>query len=857
VIEPKPLSQAQADQRLMIDGPNVIKTQRKRSLIERNLAMGREPMFLLLVLAAGIYLVLGDLSEGLVLGTFVVAIWCLTLYQEGMADASIAALRELSQHHAQVIRSGAICKITSDRIVVGDWVQVSEGDRIPADGLLVQCDNLEVDESLLTGESLAVRKEMDNCAPEDSRQVFSGTFVVRGQGLFIVKATGAHTEIGKIGSALDEIAAEPTPLQRQTEQLVKTLSWMGLMLCSAMVIALGVRTGDWLGAFLSGIALGMAMLPEEYPVVLTIFPALGAHRLAKQGVLTRHINAIETLGATTVLCTDKTGTLTQNRMQVQALAVQQVDQPMPTAWLAGKDVGHDFIPKEFEALIAHAVWASAAQPFDPMEEALHLFGQQHVPRMAHCQDDWFLVKSYPLGSQIKAMTQVWRQSPNGFVVAGKGAPEAVMNLCHLSAQEIAAWQPILHAMSSQGLRVLAVAQGHAVQGEWPDSCLGLEYTLLGLIGLSDPIRDEVPQAMNDCLQAGIRVVMITGDYPTTACSIAVQVGMPKAEVISGDEVDRLTDSALQERMKLVNVCARINPHQKLRIVQAFMRQGEIVTMTGDGVNDAPALRAAHVGVAMGARGTDVARSAADLVLVDDHFASIVGGIRTGRRIFANLKQSMSYIFAIHIPIAGLALFPMWFDQPALFLPLHIALIEMIIDPACSLAFENEPESGDCMSSPPRDTRLPLFDAETLWRATAQGILVLMSTLASYAASVCSGLTHGSADEMRSMVMVTFVVANGVLIFASKSRQSRPWPSWFQGRTKSIVHSSGLHSCTLLKPRNVSATVIALGTVALVLLTMYWPWAGKYLRFEPLSASALGLAFACGCLGWVVNAVMKR
>lgn len=854
----EPLSEAQAAERLASDGPNAIKAKRQRSLAARVLAMGREPMFLLLVLAAALYLVLGDVNEGLVLGSFVLAILGLTLYQEGKAETSIASLRELSQHHAQVLRAGVVRRIASECIVVGDWVQVSEGDRIPADGRVLRCDNLEVDESLLTGESVAVRKDVDDCAPEDAKQVYSGTFVVRGQGLFIVKATGARTEIGKIGSTLDRMVSAPTPLQRQTARLVKILSWVGLVLCSVMVLVLGLRNGEWLAALLSGIALGMAMLPEEYPVVLTIFPALGAHRLAKQGVLTRHINAIETLGATTVLCTDKTGTLTQNRMQVQAWVVQEANQAEPTVWEVGRPQDAKAMPKVFEAVVAHTVWASAAQPFDPMEEAFHAFAQQHVPHLARCQDDWQLVKSYPLEPRIKAMTQVWRlASDEEFVVATKGAPEAIMGLCRWSAQDMAAWQPTLRALSSQGLRVLAVARGQAAKGEWPASSQGLEYTWLGLVGLSDPVRQEVPQAMADCQRAGIRVVMITGDYPLTASTIAHHAGMPRAEVISGDEVDGLSDTALQTRMRQVNVCARITPHQKLRIVQALMRQGEIVTMTGDGVNDAPALRAAHVGVAMGARGTDVAREAADLVLVDDHFASIVGGIRTGRRIFANLKKSMSYIFAIHIPIAGLAVFPMWFDQPPLFLPLHIALIEMIIDPACSLAFESEPESGDIMSTPPRDTRSPLFDAATLWQATAQGLLVLMSALAAYAASGLSWLTHASTDQTRSMVMVAFVVANGVLIFVSKSRGSGPWHAPRIPLTRSVDVPAAAAFLNGRQPRNEAAIVIALGTLALVLVAIYWPWLAQHLRFEPLSPAALGMAVVCGGLGWGVNALPKR
>jgi Ca2+-transporting ATPase len=827
------LSSSAAEVILAANGPNELEAAKKGSLISRIAIMLHEPMFLLLLAAAVLYLAVGDLGEGLTLAVFVLAVLGLTLYQEGKSETSIESLRELNRHQAQVIRDSATIKIPSKHIVKDDLVIISEGDRIPADGELICADNLEVDESLLTGESIPVSKTCSSENSQASSAVYSGTYVIRGQGVFKVTATGVNTEIGKIGSTLNRLDADATPLHKQTARLVKVLAMIGLGLCTTMVITLGLRTGDWLASLLSGIALAMAMLPEEYPVVLAIFPALGAHRLAKQGVLTRHINAIETLGATSILCTDKTGTLTQNRMTIQALAVQPIDTAIPSIFYS-KDSKE--LPESFHRIVEHAILASAPKPFDPMEVAFHDFGEAWLVNTQHIHKEWELIQTYPLSPELRAMSHVWRVAgSSGYVISAKGAPEAVMDLCHMTFSEQALWKKTIDELATQGLRVLAAAEGHHTGDQWPKSAHDFEFEWLGLIGLADPLREEVPAAMAECQAAGIRVVMITGDYPATAQVIAAQAGMPLGEVITGNGVDLLNDLELQHRLKSVNVCARISPPQKLRIVEALKRNGDIVTMTGDGVNDAPALRAADVGVAMGLRGTDVAREAADLVLVDDNFASIVRGIRTGRRIYSNLQKSMAYIFAIHIPIALLALIPMVFALPPLFLPLHIALLEMIIDPACSLAFENEPESSSCMSSPPRNTNAPLFGIPAMTSAFVQGLLVLASASIAYWASAHILDQGDSVDHARAMVMVAFVVANGCLIFISKS--------------------DGRHLMRVTRPLNWTAITIALGTLALIMLAIYLPWLANSLKFSPLGADSLAIAIACGSIGMIANLVV--
>lgn len=822
------LSTAQAATRLANDGPNDITPAHRRSVASRLLDMLRQPMFALLLAAAVLYMMLGDLTEGLTLSVFVLAVLALTFYQEGKSEASIQALRDLTQAQAQVIRSGQKLQVPAREVVTGDLLVLSEGDRVAADGQLQSANNLQIDESLLTGESVPVNKSTD----DSDNAVHAGSFVVRGQGLARVTATGQRSQIGRIGQSLNELTSGTTPLQAQTAQLVQRLAVIVLLMCIGMVLTLGLRSGQWIPALLSGIALAMAILPEEYPVVLTIFPALGAHRLTREGVLTRRINAIETLGATTVLCTDKTGTLTQNRMTVTAMAVGPAHAPV----MASLTSSASALPKAFHPLLEHAILASAPEPFDPMETAFHATGQIHLAQTPHLHDDnWRLVQRYALSHELKAMSHVWQFDESlDRVVSAKGAPEAVMDLCHLSQADQQAWSRTIDSMAAQGLRVLAVAQSHFEGNDWPETPHAFAFEWLGLIGLTDPLRPEIPQAMAECQSAGIRVIMITGDYPATAQVIAQQAGLPPGQTLTGDALDRLSDEALQALLPQVSVCARISPHQKLRIVQALQAHGEVVTMTGDGVNDAPALQAAHVGVAMGLRGTDVAREAADLVLVDDNFASIVRGIRVGRRIFGNLQKSMRYIFAIHIPIAGIALAPMVMAWPALMLPLHVALLEMVIDPACSIAFENEPADADVMQRPPRDTRAALFGMKDIAWALAQGLLVLACVGLTYAWA--KGWIIGEAppawreEEIRAMVFVTLVLGDAALIVVNRA-------------------APGQFLASLRVP-NPSAWGVIVLAWACVVLGMYWPWLAEALKFSPLQAPQWAVAVTAGGLSLV-------
>ncbi|PUE53204.1 cation-translocating P-type ATPase [Limnohabitans parvus] len=840
------LTTTEASKRLTAYGPNEIQQTPPRSLWRRSLDILRQPMFALLCIAALLYIFLGDLTEGLTLSVFVLAVLALTFYQEGKSEKSIQALRDLTQAYAQVVRSGQALKVPARDVVVGDWLMLSEGDRVAADGRLIRSDHLQIDESLLTGESVPVNKApLANGKASVRGTVSAGTFVVRGQGLAEVTATGNQSQIGRIGQSLAQLHTDATPLQKQTARLVKVLAGIVGVLCVAMVITLGIRTGQWLPALLSGIALAMAILPEEYAVVLTIFPAMGAHRLAHEGVLTRHINAIETLGATSVLCTDKTGTLTENRMTVTALAVPKYPDPNHSpsepAEVVTWNTAAGELSEAFHALVEHAILASAPEPFDPMETAFHTMGQQHLSDTGHLHSDWALVQTYALSPALKAMSHIWKMDAGpARSVSAKGAPEAVMDLCHLTEAQRQIWGRAADDMAAQGLRVLAVAQSRFVGDDWPETPHAFDFQWLGLMGLTDPLRAEIRQAVAECQSAGIRVIMITGDYPTTARVIATQAGLPDGETLTGDALDQLSDVQLRTILPRVTVCARISPHQKLRIVHALQADGDVVTMTGDGVNDAPALKAAHVGVAMGARGTDVAREAADLILVDDNFASIVRGIRVGRRIFGNLQKSMGYIFAIHIPIAGIALLPMVMGWPPLVLPLHVALLELVVDPACSIAFENEPAEADVMQRPPRDTRAPLFGGDAIALAMGQGLCVLASVaLTFFAAHAGYGSVFTavlSVEQIRTMVFITLIAGNAALILANRAGGGKFWRSW---RT----------------PNRTAYAVIGLA-MAFLALAIHWPWLSTPLKFEPLPLGPTVIAMGSGLLSLISVAVLQ-
>ncbi|HEY0984467.1 cation-translocating P-type ATPase [Schlesneria sp.] len=826
LVEPSGLSEAEVAVRVQQHGYNELPSSKGRSIFATAWDVVREPMFLLLLACGTIYLLLGDVQEAVMLLGFVFVVLGITLYQERKTERALEALRDLSSPRALVIRGGERKRVAGRDVVPDDLVVLAEGDRVPADAVVLSCNNLSSDESLLTGESVPVRKvawdgvrEMTRPGGEDLPFVFSGTLIVQGQGIAQVRTTGIHTEMGNIGKALQTVQTEGTRLQQEVGRLVRRVAAFGLALCLIVIVLYGISRGNWLQGFLAGITLAMAMLPEEFPVVLTIFLALGAWRLSKMNVLARRVPVIETLGSATVLCVDKTGTLTANRMSVRKLAVDG-------AVLDVEQQTSQALPEEFHEIVEFGILASQRDPFDPMEKAFHDLGNARLAETEHLHADWTLERGYSLSPELLAMSHVWK-SPAGqdYVLATKGAPEAIADLCHLNADRTKIIAEQVAAMALDGLRVLGVAKGVYGQQVLPGEQHDFTFEFLGLVGLADPVRPTVPAAVEECCTAGIRVVMITGDHPTTAKSIARKAGIkPVDEIITGPELDALEEAELRRRVQTVNVFARMVPEQKLRLVNALKANGEVVAMTGDGVNDAPALKAAHIGIAMGGRGTDVAREAASLVLLTDDFASIVQSVRMGRRIFDHLQKAMTYIVAVHVPIAGMSLIPVMFGWPLALLPVHILFLELVIDPACSIVFEGEPEEADIMKRPPRNPNDALFGRRLLGLGLLQGASVLMIVLAVYLSAL---LGWHDALDATALSFTTLVVANLGLIFANRSWTRTIWST--------------------LRSPNPALWWVFGGTLFFLALVLYVPFLRDLFHFSLLHPSDLAICLGGGVL----------
>ncbi len=818
------LSTSEAEARLASEGPNTLPGPERRTLLRIILEVVREPMFLLLIAAGALYLSIGDPQEALMLLGFVAVIIGITVIQERRTERALDALRDLSQPHAVVIRGGERLTISTTQVVRGDLIVVSEGQRVPADGSLVDGTSLAVDESLLTGESVPVRKvartsdavPMERPGGEDTPFVFGGTLVVRGQGVVEVSATALKTEMGRIGAALSELSPGRSHLQEETRRIVRVVATGALVLAVAVTLIYGLTRGAWSQGILSGLATAMALLPEEFPVVLTVFLALGARRLSKQGVLTRRMAAIETLGSTTVLCCDKTGTLTQNQMRVRALWSPQ-----------GTWMSDDTTPmaEDVHGIVENGILASPVDPTDPMEVALHALGQAALSGTEHLHPDWALRREYPLTPELLAMTRAWStpEGQPGHRVSAKGAPEAIFDLCHLSDHETAQGVAKAQALASRGWRVLGVAHADHHSDTLPTIQHDFEFRFDGLVAFEDPLRDEVPEAIAQCHSAGVRVMMITGDYPETALAIAKSAGLPESLPIRGSDMGTLDDEALGARLATTHVAARIVPEDKLRIVQLLQASGEIVTMTGDGVNDAPALMAADIGVAMGQRGTQVAREAADVVLVHDDFGSLVVAMGEGRRIFDNLQKSMAYILAIHVPIAGLAIVPAVAGWSAALLPVHIVMLELIIDPACSLVFEAEPAEPGNMNRPPRARDATMIDRRILIGSVLQGLVVLAVVLVVFAWA--SARFPDSSDSVRSLTFMALMVSNVGLILANRSWDRSAW--------------------ALLKTYNPVFPWIAAAALAGVVGVTYLPGLNGILHFVAVPLALTGVAVLAG------------
>ena len=865
--EIKGLTDEEAAERLRRDGVNELTRERKGSILNIILDVLREPVFILLLAGALLYIIIGDLTEGLVLFTFILVIILIDIYQEARSSRAVEALRAMSSPRAKVLRNGVGKRIPGREVVLDDILFVTEGDIIPADAVILTANNLKVDESLLTGESLPVEKKhtiltekVDQSEEEyKSNHLYSSTLVVSGRSIARVIKTGDRTEVGLISGYLRAIEPEQTPLQRQTGLLVKRIGLIALISCLIVILYYVFVLIEIVPGILAGISLALALIPEEFPIVLTIFLALGSYRIAMKNVLTRRVPSIESLGSITVLCTDKTGTLTENKMKVAALAVFPtsktlnviegkyeddltiIEPILQTDDLCIKDVKNENlneikrftrqIPKEecdacveecnikgglilnlatieekvkqlqgdntekmdlpdqFDILARYAVLASEPNPFDPMELAFHELANQYVWRHKELAipTDWTILKHYELAPELPATTHVWANKDSDAeipcILSMKGAPESVLDLCHMMMREREVVEVTIKVMADKALRVLAVAgneMDHCHLGDLPEKQHDFNFRFLGLLGLYDPPRPESAPAITKCRNAGIRVIMVTGDHPQTAMAIAKSVGLPFGDedhkikgIITGKEI---ADFKAQGRDKellqdpSVNVISRVSPLQKLDIVKALKDIGEFVAMTGDGVNDAAALKAADVGIAMGARGTDVAREAADLVLVQDDFASITAAIEQGRRIFDNIRKAMMFILAVHVPIVILSIIPMFFGFPGFLAPIHIVLLELIIDPACTLVFENEPADPDVMERPPRKLGTPIISRHGFAFSLIQGAVIGICLLG-FIWGMQANNPGVTPSFLRTATLMALIVSNLALILTNRSMKA--------------------------------------------------------------------------------------
>ncbi len=820
------LSATTAAERLRTEGYNELPSPDKRHFGRILLDVAKEPMLALLIGGGLVYLLLGDPLEALMLLLFATFSVSITLVQQSRSERVLETLRNLASPRARVIRDGRVQQIAGRELVRGDLMLLSEGARVAADAQLQLAHDLLLDESLLTGESVPVTKNAapttaisaadtatasnaaaDKPTPVHSPQrVYAGTLVVRGSGQAQVISTGAHTEIGRLGEALNSIENEQPHLKRQLTGFVRTFALLGGAAALITVLLYGTLRGSWLEALLRGIALSMSMMPAEIPVVLAVFMAMGAWRISLARVLTRRASAIETLGATTVLCTDKTGTLTANQMTLVAMQHSRV------TWRADAKQTEP-LSTAAQSLLEAAVLSCPLQSADPMDVAVQTLAQQLLPASLGALQQRPLVHTFGLRPELLAITRLLTDADGAGVTAySKGALEAIARLCQLSEPALSAATAAADAMATQGMRILGVASARPASGTpQPDSPLQLRFEVHGLLGFADPLRPTVPAAVAQCHSAGIRVVMITGDYALTATAIAAQAGIDATSLLTGEQIDALSDAELAAKLKTTRVFARIHPVQKLRIVNGLKADGEVVAMTGDGVNDAPAIKAAHIGIAMGKRGTDVAREASALVLLDDDFGAIVTSIRLGRRIYDNLRKAIEFIVAVHIPTAGLALLPLLTGLPLILAPIHIAFLEMIIDPACSIVFEAEAAEPDTMQRPPRNPKSPLLQRQRMLWGILQGGIVFTVL----AAILIAGANLNMAEQnLRALVFYTLVTSNMGLILVNRSFSASLWNA-------------------IIRPNRSLWLLMSLVTAVLT-AALFWPPAQRLFGFGQLA-----------------------
>lgn len=753
------ITSAQAKELQEKFGKNELTAQKNESFFKKVLHIICEPMFLLLIFAAIIYFILGEPRDGIIMLVFVVGIISIDIIQEWKTDKTLNALKDLSAPQVTVVRDGEQKVIASVDLVPGDLMMIHEGVKVSADGIVVKCNALCIDESSLTGEAEGVWKTTaENAEPSDDYwrkdYCYAGTLVTQGTGYVTVEKIGTQTEYGKIGTSIASAPTEKTPLQKQTDSIVKICAGIAAVLFALVGIFSYINmpelaTGNRIiQSILSGITLAMAMIPEEFPVILTVFLSMGAWRLAKKNSLVRKLPSVETLGEVSVLCVDKTGTITMNQMTVEE------------TWALNNDT---------DTLCKVMGLGCQTDAYDPMEKAMLL----HCENQGLPKEKLFrgrLVKEYPFTDELKMMGQVWEKD-GSLTIAAKGSPERILTICNIGDEEHKFCEKRINEMSSEGLRVIAVAVASPKEeSEIPNKLTDCSLTLLGLIGLVDPPREGVKNDIAVCNKAGIRVVMITGDNGTTASAIAKKIGMKNCDnIITGDMLSQMSDEELREKVRDVSIFSRVIPEHKMRIVKAFKENGEIVAMTGDGVNDAAALKYADIGIAMGKRGSEVSREAADLILMDDNFTTIVETVKDGRRIYDNIRKAIGYVFTIHIPIAFSSLLaPILHIAPSalMLLPLQVVLLELVIDPTCSVVLERQPAEKNLMERKPRNPKEKVLTPRVLIKSVLQGLAVFAASFVTYYTALAGNPSN--APVARTMGLAIIVLANMFLVQVNSS-----------------------------------------------------------------------------------------
>lgn len=791
-------------------GLNKLNYKKDDTILDTVKRIIKDPMLIMLLVASSIYFISGKTGDGIFLAAAIVFQTSISLYQYSRSRNALAKLSDLSQPHSKVIRQGQELAIKSEEVVIGDSLIIEEGSSISADGIIVHSNDFAVNESILTGESMSVLKDKT----KEDNMVFSGTTAVSGLAIATVTAIGNETRLGKIGTSLANIEEEKTPLEKQIANFVKKMAIAGLLV---FVIVWGINfwhSRDWLISLLQSLTLAMSILPEEIPVAFTTFMALGAWRLMKMGIVVKQMKTVETLGSATVICTDKTGTITENKMSLAKLFT-----------IEGKKItapAKDSTANEKE-LIRLAMWASEPVPFDPMEEALH---QAYKESAATDERPAYkLIHEYPLDGKPPMMTHIFENAEGNRIVAAKGAPEAMLQVSSLSDSEKEAFMVATESMASEGYRLLAVGIANFEGSSFPATQQEFKFDLKGVVAFYDPPKKNIEEVLEHFYKAGISVKIITGDNAATTEAIAKQVGFKGADkAITGDELMKMEEEELANCVMDTNIFTRMYPEAKLKIINALKQKNQIVAMTGDGVNDGPALKAAHIGIAMGKKGTEIAKQAASLILLEDDLSKMVDAIAMGRKIYTNLKKAIQYIISIHIPIILTVFIPLalgWI-YPNIFSPVHIIFLEIIMGPTCSIIYENEPLEKNTMLQPPKPLTSTFFNWRELSTSIVQGLVITAGTLFMYQYAV-----HNRYDEAvtRTMTFTTLITAN---IFLT------------------LVNRSFYYSLfTTMRYKNKMVLFIVLITLGLVSLMLFVPPLTHFFQFETMTFHQTGVCILTG------------